>query len=70
LSDETGFPRNYTRAPYGDYDENDQLFFPVNNTDARLPKKELLYVVNDGMQSVAFVREELKAAGQASLEVE
>ena len=45
LSDETGFERPYTLAPYGDYDSNDLLYFPVSNTDATLPKKTILYVV-------------------------
>ena len=70
LSDETGYVRNYASSPYGDYDINDTLFFPVNNSDARLPKKEILYVVNDGNTSVAFVKDALREAGEASIQVE
>ena len=67
LSDDTGYTRNYAQAPYGDYDVNDRLFFPVDNLDARLPKKEILYVVNDNEVSVAFVRNNLRKEWDASL---
>ena len=41
LNTSTGFSRNYSRYPYGDYRENDEsLLFPVNNRDDRLPLKE------------------------------
>lgn len=36
----TGFNRQYGRYPYGDYRTSDQLIFPVNNRDDRLPLKE------------------------------
>jgi hypothetical protein len=37
------------------------LYFPVENVDARLPTKEILYVVPNPIteQSIAFVRKEL-----------
>lgn len=70
LSDDTGFVRNYTFAPYGDYDADDQLYFPVSNMDATLPKKELLYVVNVGDQSLAFVRSALVDRGAAKIEID
>ena len=69
LSDETGYERSYARAPYGDYDTNDQLYFPVSNTDVRLPKKEILYVVQDAGESIAFVRRGLQEAGSAEIDV-
>ncbi len=63
LSDETWFSRNYNiDSPYGDYDSNDDLYFPVSNIDSSLPKKTLLYVVNDvdNELSIAFMKSELK----------
>jgi len=70
LSDETWFSRDYTFAPYWGYDTNDVLYFPVANTDARLPKKEILYVVNDNGNSLAFVKKDLIKSGVASLSTE
>lgn len=46
LSLETGFRRNYGVYPYGGYRENqDQLFFPVNHENPKLPKKERVLAV-------------------------
>ncbi|USN54396.1 MAG: DUF3179 domain-containing protein [Candidatus Peribacteria bacterium] len=61
LDNETGFAKDYNLAPYGDYDQHDILYYPVSNLDTRLPKKELLYVVNIGDQSLAFVKSALVA---------
>lgn len=42
LSETTGFSRNYTRYPYGDYEEvnNGRLLFRMNRIDDRRPPKE------------------------------
>jgi hypothetical protein len=41
VSSNTGYSRNYTSYPYGDYRTNDNnIIFPVSNTDNRLSKKE------------------------------
>ncbi len=69
LSDDTGFIRSYGQIPYGDYDENDDLYFPVeNDSDARFWKKELFYIVNNGEESVAFHWDDLRAAGIAEIQ--
>jgi hypothetical protein len=47
LSKDTGYFRSYGRIPYGSYDENDSLYFPVKNQDLRFHKKELFYIVNN-----------------------
>ncbi len=39
LSSETGYRRDYRNSPYGAYFQNQQLMFPVNNRDNRLPPK-------------------------------
>lgn len=55
LSDDTGFGRNYQQYPYGAYrTNNDLLFFPVNNTDSRLPAKERVYGMVINGKSKAF----------------
>lgn len=43
LSRETGFSRDYTRSPYGDYDTNKEIFFPVDNQSDRYHPKEPLF---------------------------
>jgi len=54
LSTDTGYGRNYNLYPYGDYDTNDAIFFPVSVNDNRLPPKEVMYVVNAYDRSIAF----------------
>lgn len=40
-SDNTGINRNYRSYPYGDYRTNSEnLIFPIENDDSRLPRKE------------------------------
>ena len=70
LSDDTWYDRNYKlNSPYGDYNTNDDLFFPVENLDTSLPKKKMLYVVNDTKNelSIAFVQEDLAMTGRATI---
>jgi len=53
----TGFSRNYQRYPYGSYRTNDnQLFFPVEPFDERLPAKErvLGVLVDDEVRAFRF----------------
>jgi len=54
MSTNTGFGRNYDLYPYGDYNNNDDIFFPISIEDTRLPSKEIMYVVNVYDHSVAF----------------
>lgn len=57
LSDDTGFSRNYQRYPYGSYrTNNDLLYFPISNQDARLPAKDRVYgmVINDKSKAFPF----------------
>ncbi len=73
LSNETGYERDYTvENPYGDYNNNDELYFPVTNIDPSLPKKELLYVVHDTdhLVSLWFVAQQLREVKKASMFVE
>ena len=50
VSKQTGYSRNYDRYPYGDYKtNNDNLLFPLNPKDNRLPSKERVHgvIIND-----------------------
>jgi len=52
VSFNTGFSRNYSRYPYGSYDEvdNTQALFPHSFIDTRLPMKEVvLGITNEGL---------------------
>jgi len=69
LSRETGHTRNYNNYPYGDYDSNDRLYFPVSINDNRLEAKELMYIVNFEDKSVAFKRSDLLEIKEVNLDV-
>lgn len=50
LSTDTGFNRDYSRSPYGDYDSNDRLYFPVEFLSQRYhPKERVLGVEIEGV---------------------
>lgn len=54
MTTETGFDRNYTQYPYGDYRTNNgNIIFPVNNFDSRLPAKDrTLAILTNGKNKV------------------
>ena len=70
LSRDTGHRRDYGRSPYGDYETNDALYFPVSKSDDAFHKKELFHVVNVGDKSVGFMRADLFEAGSAEVSVD
>jgi len=70
LSRETGHSRSYGSSPYGNYEENNSLYFPVSNEDEAFHKKELFYIVNLGEKSVGFMRADLLEAGSAQVDVD
>jgi hypothetical protein len=43
LSDDTGFNKDYSVYPYGNYKWDDSLLFSVSNEDDRLPKKDRVH---------------------------
>ncbi|MBI2079796.1 DUF3179 domain-containing protein [Candidatus Micrarchaeota archaeon] len=45
LSTDTGYGRDYTFYPYDDYESNEEIYFPVDEFDSRLPIKEIVYAV-------------------------
>ena len=54
LSTDTGHNRDYSFYPYRDYNDNEDIFFPISVKDNRFPVKEIMYVVNAYDKSVAF----------------
>ncbi len=69
LSTDTGYRRDYSQYPYGNYGENNSLYFPISVTDTRLPAKEIMHVVNYGEHSIAFKVKDLKPGVVASVDV-
>jgi len=54
LSVDTGHIRDYDFYPYRDYNDNEDIFFPISVKDNRFPTKEIMYVVSAYEHSVAF----------------
>lgn len=54
LSRDTGFSRDYTHDPYGDYVYSTKMFFPVGHKDDRLPSKVLVYGIEWNQKQKAF----------------
>lgn len=68
LSNDTGHNRRYGEIPYGNYDEDDALYFPINSeADNRYHSKELFYVANHNWVSVAFSWNDLREEKQWSI---
>jgi len=59
LSDNTGYTRPYSIHPYRDYKtNNDNILFPVDNEDNRLPAKERVHGIVIGDRAKAFTLSE------------
>jgi len=69
LSDNTGFRKDYSFYPYGNYDSSETLYFPVSYKDETLSAKEIMYIVNVQDTSAAFVLKKLREEKKAQLEV-
>jgi len=63
LSRNTGFSRNYTRDPYGGYEDSDLLMFPIKNESNRFHPKEKVLVVLVGNIAKAYPFSELEKVG-------
>jgi len=70
LSDDTGYNRDYGFYPYGNYDDSEDLIFPINNLDTSLPAKTLMYASVINEEPIAFVRERLLEEKTASIETD
>jgi len=54
LSKDTGYKRNYSVYPYGDYEETERLYFPISVNYDKYFAKEIMYVVNVDEKSLSF----------------
>lgn len=70
LSEDTGYSRDYDQYPYGDYEENDEFFFPVTYKGEGLPSKEIVYAVRYNDTPVAFVLDKLRKEGNVTMSLE
>ncbi len=60
LSKETGFNRDYSRSPYGNYDKSREIYFPTDFTDIKIhPKTRILGLEVDG-NYIAFEKDKIK----------
>lgn len=59
LSTDTGAIRDYTVNPYGDYETDPQIIFPVTNEDNRLPPKEKIYGIEINGKFKAYPQNKL-----------
>ncbi len=65
LTTETGFHRNYQNSPYGNYEGENRTYFPVNNQDDRMHKKEwVIGVENNGSYKAYPIDHLSKLPGQ------
>ncbi len=72
LSTDTWTRRDYERIPYGSYDTNDELIFPIANMEeeARFQIKTRFFISNiDEETSIAFHMDDLRDAWAAELDV-
>ncbi len=51
---ETGYNRPYGHYPYGDYKENDKVYFPLEVENTAYPRKERIHAVLDGRRMMLF----------------
>jgi hypothetical protein len=59
LSEKTGYSRDYSLYPYGDYESTERLYCPVSVKDTRFKTKRIMYVFNLHDKSVAFPADNL-----------
>lgn len=66
---ETSHNRNYKRDPYAGYAENDELYFPVEHKDKRLPNKARVLGVQVGERTMAVPLDAIREAPGKRLEL-
>lgn len=59
LSTDTGYSRDYTRGPYGDYDKSTAIYFPVHNKNNQYHPKEMVIGLEMAGQYKAYPFTEL-----------
>ena len=68
LSTKTGFSRDYSRSPYGDYAQNRQTYFPVSAKSRRYHPKERVMGISINGKHKAYPFAELAKLGRTSLQ--
>jgi len=69
LSTETGHARSYGTSPYGSYDTQEGIIFPVRYKDERYPQKKVVVGVRWNGAALAIPKEEHRQRREASAEV-
>jgi len=64
LSRKTGFTRDYTSDPYGDYYTSKRVIFPLNAEDDSIHPKTFVFGILDGDKSKAYVLDSVKEKGE------
>ena len=64
LNRQTGAIRDYTYFPYGNYQNNQAIYFPLSHIDGRLASKEIVFGLEIDGESVAYVESEIRAVEQ------
>lgn len=69
LSRDTGFSRNYDRAPYSGYEDDEKLTFPAKGSaNTSFPTKELFIIAKHNNKDIGFQRQKLIDEGSATIE--
>jgi len=68
LSTDTGFSRDYTRSPYGNYDNNTETYFPVNAQSRQYHPKERVMGITINGKHKAYPFAELAKLGTTRLQ--
>jgi len=69
LSDQTGFKRDYSKNPYGDYQSSADLKFPIQHFSPDLHPKSWVYGLRDGEKAVALKADWLENRGNLKLKL-
>lgn len=69
LSKKTGYLRNYSFYPYGNYDANDDIYFPTSDFDDKFTPKEIMFVIPVGDKSVVVANKNVEEGEKISKKV-
>jgi hypothetical protein len=69
LSTNTGRARAYGTWPYGDYDQNGAIMFPIDARDGRYHPKKIVVGVREGDAALAIAKDEFLTRRVANLEL-
>jgi len=61
LTTDTGYIRSYATDPYGSYYTEPRIMFPVENSDDRIPPKEIIIGFNQDSIYKAYKQEDIES---------